>query len=459
MFEVVLKNGQLFWNESLIEGDLAINGEKIAAIGKNLRGKEEIDVAGKWVLPGAIDAHTHFSLPFAGAVSVDDFYSGSIAGAVGGVTTFIDFTAQKGEEGVLESLKRRREEADPLVGIDYSLHACIGRFSDAVREQLPLLKSEGVTSLKIFMAYGKSGLMQSDDKLLKILAACKELGILITVHAENGILIDSLLDEASKTGNLGIEALPKTRPVFSETEAIRRVADFARFTGCRVYVVHVSSGEGAWTLWKEKLNGAPVAGETCPQYLYLDDSRLTEPEGHYWACCPPIRPRIQQEQIWKCLASGQLAVVATDHCSFTRADKNSWNHDITKLPMGLPGIETFPALLLNGVHSEKISLLDAVRMISENPARIFGIYPEKGSLIPGTDADIMVYNPDCEGVINAANLHMKTDYSPYEGMVCRGCNEMTIMRGKVIFSRKNGWSGKKGGGKFLFRQAADPDFF
>jgi dihydropyrimidinase len=459
MFELVLKNGRVFWNESLIEADLAINGEKIAAIGRELRGTQEIDVAGKWILPGAVDAHTHFSLPFAGAVSADDFYSGSIAGAAGGVTTFIDFTAQHGEEGVIDSLRRRRSEADPQVGIDYSLHACIGRFSAAVREQLPLLKSEGVTSLKIFMAYGKSGLMQNDVNLLKVLTACKEQGILITVHAENGAIIDSLVDEAATAGNLGIEALPKTRPVFSETEAIRRIADFARFTGCRVYVVHVSSGEGAWTLWKEKLNGAPVAGETCPQYLYLDDSRLKEPDGHYWACCPPIRSKPQQEQIWKCLASGQLAVVATDHCPFTRADKNSWNHDITRLPMGLPGIETLPALILNGVHSEKISLPAAVKMISENPARIFGLYPEKGSLIPGTDADVMVYNPDCQGTVSAGNLHMKTDYSPYEGLACRGCNEMTILRGKVIFKRDGGWLGQKGGGKFLFRQTADSDFF
>lgn len=459
MFETVIKNGRILWEDSLIKADLAINGEKIAAIGSSLRGQNEIDVTDHWVLPGAIDAHTHFSLPFAGAVSADDFFSGSVAGAAGGVTSFIDFTAQKGEEGVIDSLKRRRSEADPLVGIDYSLHACIGRYSTAVQHQLSELVSAGVTSLKIFMAYGKSGLMQDDAGLHKVLTACRKEGILVTVHAENGVLIDSLLDAATACGKLGIEALPVTRPVFSETEAIRRIADFARFTGCKVYVVHVSTGEGAGIIGRERLNGAPLAGETCPQYLYLDDSKLVAPEGHLWACCPPIRPKQQQEMIWKALANDHIAVVATDHCPFTRADKNTWNNNITTLPMGLPGIETFPAFILNGVHSERISLGKAVKLISENPARIFGLYPEKGSLIPGTDADIMIYNPDSTGRISAANLHMRTDYSPYEGMTCRGSNAMTFLRGRLIYSQQKGWMGQKGGGRFLFRKTAEADFF
>lgn len=459
MFELVLKNGRIFWEESLIQADLAINGEKIAAIGANLKGRREIDVSGKWVLPGAIDAHTHFSLPFAGAISADDFFSGSVAGAAGGVTTFIDFTSQNGDEGVIDSLNRRRSEADPLVGIDYSLHACIGRLTPSVVEQIPQLSQAGVTSLKIFMAYGKSGLMQNDANLLKILSACQQLGILVTVHAENGVVIDSLTDAAVVAGRLGIDSLPQTRPVFTETEAIRRLADFARFTGCKVYIVHVSSGEGALLIKQERELKAPVAGETCPHYLYLDDSRLVAPLGHLWACCPPIRARQQQENIWKCLASGDIAVVATDHCPFTTKDKNTWNNNFTTLPMGLPGIETLPALILNGVHSEKLSLKNAVKAISENPARIFGLYPEKGSLIPGTDADIMIYNPDCLSEIRSLNLHMRTDYSPYEGLTCRGCNEMTLLRGKVIYSHKDGWQGEKGGGKFLKRKAADPDFF
>ncbi|OGK13649.1 MAG: dihydropyrimidinase [Candidatus Riflebacteria bacterium GWC2_50_8] len=459
MFEQVLKGGQVFWGDSLIQADLAIDGSLIAAVGRNLKGNREIDVSGRWILPGAVDVHTHFSLPFAGAVSADDFYSGSVAGACGGVTTFIDFTAQIGDEGVLDSLTRRREQADALVAIDYSLHACIGRYSEKVVEQLPLLAGQGVTSLKIFMAYGKSGLMQNDTGLLKVLTACHNNGILVTVHAENGELIDHLTDQAASANNLGIESLPATRPVFTESEAIRRIADFSKYTGCKVYVVHVSSGEGAQIIGCERQRGAHIAGETCPQYLYLDESRLSGPTGHFYGCCPPIRSLQQQKLLWQRLAANDLAVVATDHCPFTTADKNSWQNKITSLPMGLPGIETLPLLVLNGVHSEKISLQQAVKAISENPARIFGLYPRKGSLMPGTDADIMVYNPDCNHEILATGLHMRTDYSPYEGLQCRGCNEMTILRGKVIYSQQNGWQGEKGGGRFVTRHATDPEFF
>ncbi|MBU1107228.1 MAG: dihydropyrimidinase [Candidatus Riflebacteria bacterium] len=459
MFELVLKGGQVFWGDALIQADLAIDGSQIAAVGSNLKGKREIDVSARWILPGAVDAHTHFSLPFAGAVSADDFYSGSIAGACGGVTTFIDFTAQIGDEGVLDSLARRREQAEGLAAIDYSFHACIGRYSPKVVEQLPLLASHGVTSLKIFMAYGKSGLMQNDTGLLQILSSCRENGILVTVHAENGELIDHLTDQAAAANNLGIESLPMTRPVFTETEAIRRIADFSRYTGCKVYIVHVSSGEGARIIGEERQKGALITGETCPQYLYLDESRLAGANGHLWGCCPPIRSRQQQQLLWQRFACGDLAVVATDHCPFTTADKNTWENRITSLPMGLPGIETLPQLILNGVHREKISLQQAVKAISENPARIFGLYPRKGSLMPGTDADIMVYSPDCNQEISATKLHMKTDYSPYEGLQCRGCNEITILRGKVIFSRQDGWQGEKGGGQFVSRYSADADFF
>ncbi|HAE39744.1 MAG TPA: dihydropyrimidinase [Candidatus Riflebacteria bacterium] len=459
MFEQVLKGGQVFWGDTLIQADLAIEGSKIAAVGSNLKGKTELDATGRWILPGAVDVHTHFSLPFAGAISADDFYSGSVAAACGGVTTFIDFTAQTGDEGVLDSLKRRREQADPLVAVDYSLHACIGNYSAKVAEQLPLLASHGVTSLKIFMAYGKSGLMQNDKGLLNIMTACRQHGILVTVHAENGCLIDHLTDQAAEANNLGIESLPLTRPVFSETEAIRRIADFSRYTGCKVYVVHVSSGEGAQILGCERQRGAHIAGETCPQYLYLDEKSLSGPTGHFYGCCPPIRSKNQQKLLWQRLAANDLAVVATDHCPFTTSDKNSWQNKITSLPMGLPGIETLPLLVLNGVHSEKISLQQAVKAISENPARIFGLYPQKGSLMPDTDADIMVYNPDCNHEISVAALHMRTDYSPYEGLQCRGCNEMTILRGKVVYTRQNGWQGEKGGGRFVERHATDAEFF
>lgn len=455
MYNKVLKNGLVFWGDNFIKADIAINNEKIAAIGSDLNGSENIDVTGRWVLPGAIDAHTHFSLPFAGAVSADDFFTGTRAGAIGGVTTIIDFLAQQGEEGIMESFLRRLAQAQGEAVVDFSFHACIGRFSPEVEKQMPELLSKGLNSLKIFTAYGKSGLMQTDFNLLRIMKACHENGIMLTVHAENGLLIDALLENSGE--NPGIEALPLTRPVLTEVEAIRRVGWFARETGCMTYIVHTSSGDGAKAINELRQAGAPVIGETCPQYLYLDDSKLVSPDGHYFGCCPPIREKSQQKGLWQQIETGSIAVVATDHCPFTRADKDLWQGSINKLPMGLPGIETLPALILN--RNQAINQVAAIKAISENPARLFGLYPEKGSLEPGTDADIMVFDPNLEWEISNKDLHMATDYSPYEGLKVKGKNTMTMLRGKIVYCSKNGWKGDCGGGQFLPRKKADSSFF
>lgn len=458
MFDIVLKNGKVFTGNSLIDADLGIKGEKIAAVGLDLSGNKVIDVSGCWVLPGAIDAHTHFSLPFYDSVSSDDFYTGSIAGAAGGVTTFIDFTAQENGEGVISSLKRRMTESKPAA-IDYSLHACIAKFNSVVADEIKYLPEFGIRSFKIFTAYNKIGRMQDDENLLKILELCKLNDILVTVHAENGLVIDYLTDLAVKNKDTGIKALPTTRPVFTETEAIRRVCDFAKYTGCKTHIVHVSSGDGAEALKYARLGGAPVTGETCPQYLYLDNSCFDRENGHYWSCCPPIRPKGQQDNLWKTLNDGYLSMVATDHCPFTKKDKDSWGGSITTLPMGIPGTETMTSLVLNGINSGKLETITAIKSITENPAKIFGLYPEKGSLIPGTDADIMIYNPSCEQVISQKNLYTNNDYSIYEGMKIQGKNVLTILRGKIIYTEKEGWLGKTGEGKFLKRNKPDETLF
>lgn len=456
MYEKVFTNGLVFLGERLVKADIAINGEKIAAIGTELDGKTRIDVAGKWVLPGALDVHTHFSLPFAGAVSADDFFTGTRAGAIGGVTSIIDFLAQDGDEGILESFLRRLGKAQGEAAVDFSFHACIGRFSPAVEAQMPELPGKGINSLKVFTAYGKTGLMQSDFNLLRIMKSCRENGIMLSVHAENGLLIDDNLE--SRCGNLGIEALPATRPVLSEVEAIRRVGWYARETGCKTYIVHTSSGDGAEAIAGLRRDGAPIIGETCPQYLYLDDTKLAGPEGHYYSCCPPIRPLAQQANLWHQLGEGNLAVIATDHCPFNRADKDSWQGNIEKLPMGLPGIEILPALALNRFNC--LDTITAIKSISENPAKIFGLFPEKGSLQPGTDADIMIFDPDCEWQISQEKLNMANDYSPYEGLRIKGKNLLTMLRGEIIFAAaQGGWKGKKGAGRFLARKKADSSFF
>ena len=458
MFDLVIKNGFVFYGGNLVQTDLAIEGERIAAIGNSLQGKKEIDATDKWVLPGAIDCHTHFSLPFYDAVSRDDFYTGSIAGAAGGVTSFIDFPAQENGEGIISSLNRRMEEAKPAA-IDYSLHACIAKLTDQVLKEIPMLPERGIRSFKIFTAYNKIGRMQNDECLTKIMEACKKNNILVTVHAENGFLIDYLTEEATKRNDVGIKALSTTRPVFSESEAITRVCGFAKYTGCKTHIVHVSSGEGAEAVRMAKIEGAPVSAETCPQYLYLDNSAFEKPNGHYWGCCPPIREKSQQENIWDCLKTNDIAMVATDHCPFNKADKDTWKGSINTLPMGIPGIETMPELILNAVHTGRLSLETAVKSITENPARIFGLFPIKGILVPGADADIMIYNPFVKNVIHQKDLHMNNDYSVYEGLEIQGKNETTILRGKVIFDVQKGWLGEKGAGQFLKRNIPDEEFF
>ncbi len=458
MYDLVLKNGLVYIDNYFRNLDLAINGEKIACLGKDLKGKKEIDVEEKWVLPGAIDAHTHFSLPFYDSIAADDFYTGSIAGAAGGVTTFIDFTAQENKEGLISSINRRLKEAKPSA-IDYSLHACIAQFTEQVADEIKLLPELGIRSFKIFTAYNKIGRMQNDENLYRIMELCKLNDILVTVHAENGMVIDYLTNEAEKRNDLGIKSLSRTRPVFTESEAISRVCKFAKFTGCKTHIVHISSGEGAEVLAYEKANGAPVSGETCPQYLYLDDSVFDKENGHYWGCCPPVRPLGQQDRIWKCLDNGSIAMVATDHCPFNKKDKDTWGGSINKLPMGIPGIETMVPLVLNGIIEGKIDIKSAIKSISENPAKIFGLYPEKGSLLPGTDADIMVYNFYKDQVITQKNLHINNDYSVYEGLKIKGKNSMTILRGKIIYDENKGWLGKKGEGRFVKRESPNPYFF
>ena len=458
MFDKVLKNGSVFIDNKLQKLDLAINGEKIAEIGENLSGKEIFDVSGKWIMPGALDVHTHFSLPFAGAVSADDFFTGTRAGAFGGITTIIDFTAQEGDEGLIESIERRKSQAKDLAAIDYSFHPCIKNFSKGVKTDIPKLKEIGLPSLKIFMAYGKAGMMQRDPQIVEILSECKKNSVLVTTHAENGDIIDHLIDEHEKQNNLGIKFLPLTRPVYTETEAIRRLAEFSRVTDCPVYVVHVSSGEGAEAIKRERARGIKILGETGPQYLYLDNSRFNEPNGHYWSCCPPIREQQQQENIWNGLNEGHIAVTATDHCPFTQKDKDSWNGKITELPMGLPGIETLVPFTLWGVNTGKLSLEKAIKALTESPAKIFGLYPEKGSLKIGTDADILVYDPEKEVTIRSSELHMATDYSPFEGSIGKGWPVITFLKGKVIV--QNGeWFGQKGAGNFLKRKTADLELF
>ncbi len=450
MFELVIKNGTIHDGFHTWKGDIGVEDGRISSVSQSLAGRQEIDATGMWVLPGAIDVHTHMSLPFAGSVSADDFFTGTRAAALGGVTTIIDFLSQKGDEGLQASFERRQAEAEGRAVIDWSFHLCVGRFSSNVEADLDWAVQNGLTSMKLFTAYRKAGLMMSDDQLFRAFRILAAKGILPTVHAENGDVIDLLTKECVDRGAIGMDAFPSSRPVFTETEAVRRVIDLATAAGAPVYIVHLSSGDGADVVRQARMRGAAVFAETCPQYLLLDDSRFREPQAHLFSCCPPIRPKGQQEGLWQGLRDGVIHTVGTDHCPFTKQAKNTWNGDFTRLPMGLPGVETMVPLVIDRGLARGMNVNRLIRAVAVEPARLFGLYPQKGAILPGSDADLVVYDPGRTTTITSSMLHMNTDYSIYEGEQTGGWPVAVIARGELIVSHGS-FHGREGRGKRIFR--------
>lgn len=450
MYDLVFKNALMRDGRSSIAGDLAVDGEKIVAIGTGLAGRREIPVDGDWLLPGALDVHVHFSLPFAAAVSSDDYLTGTRAAAMSGVTTVIDFLSQQGDEGIKPGFERRMEMARGKAVVDYAFHACIGRFNAAVEADLPWAIENGMTSLKVFTAYRQAGLQLDDGKLFRVFRRCRELGILPTVHAENGDLIDTLMAEAAAKGTLGMAGHRHSRPAFTEVEAVQRVADIAGAAEAPVYIVHLSSGKSVERIAKARRKGVAIFAETCPQYLLLDDTTFDREDGHCFASCPPVRPPGHQEELWQGLVDGHLQVLATDHCPFPRAAKDTWGGDFRRIPMGIPGLGTLLPLMLDGFRTRGLDVDAAIRALTCNPAQFFGLYPRKGTLQPGADADLVIYSPSRPWTVSAKNHGMNVDYSPYEGRRLTGYPRMTLSRGVVVFDGET-CVGQAGCGRYLNR--------
>lgn len=451
MHDLVIKGGLVRDGFSSRPFEIAIEGERIAAIGYGLSGRREIIADGKWVLPGAIDVHTHMSLPFAGAVSADDFATGSRAAAFGGVTTLIDFMSQQPGEGLRPGIERRLAEAAGATAIDYSIHALTRRFDHRVRADLDWAREQGITSIKVFTAYRRQGMMLEDDALYFLLEAARDAGFLVTVHAESGLIIEGLIDRLAEGGHLGVGHHPRSRPVFTEVEPVARVVTLAEAARAWLYVVHLSCGSALPALTAARTRGASVFAETCPQYLWLDESAFQRPDGHCFATCPPIRPRAEQEGLVAGIVDGSVATVATDHCPFTRAAKDGWGGDFRQIPMGMPGIETLLPLTLARLAPLGDGAIDAgIRALTINPARLFGLAPRKGTIAAGADADLVIFDPARVVRIAAGRLHMATDHSPYEGFEVRGWPITTIGRGQILV--ENGeWVGQPGGGRRLHR--------
>jgi dihydropyrimidinase len=420
-------------------------------------GENVVDVAGLVVVPGGVDAHTHMQLPVGAVRSADDFASGTMAAAIGGTTTIIDYvTAYRGEDP-LAALSQWQTWAVQSV-VDYGLHMT---FTEAVGEAVVADCIErGVTSFKLYLAYPQ--LLQVDDGVvLDVLRACGRHGGLVTVHCENGGAIEALRRRALAEGRTSVVSHRETRPAVLEAEAVGRVGRLAEVAEAPAYVVHLSSAPGLAEVRAAQQRGVPLAAETCPQYLHLDASVLERPDGENYVCTPPLRDPEHREELWEGLARGWIHTVATDHCPFTVADRRRGTAgrdegfaDFTEIPGGLPGVETRMTLVWQGVRAGRITAADWVRLCAEAPARLFGLFPRKGCLRPGSDADVVVWDPGRAQSLDASALHMRVDHSPYAGQVARGWPALVLSRGRVV-ARDGAFVGEPEWGRYLARSAPD----
>jgi dihydropyrimidinase len=414
-------------------------------------GEEVVDATGCLVVPGGVDVHTHLHLPV-GAVRVsDDFWTGTVAAAMGGTTAIVDYvTAYRGEDPIA-ALATWRRWAEPAA-VDYALHMT---FTEAVPEAaVARCVDAGVTSFKLYMAY-PDRLQVDDGVIYDVMVAAGRHGGLVTVHAENGGAIEALRRRALAEGRTGVIEHARTRPAILEGEAVARAAVLAEVARVPVYIVHVSSAPALAAIRDARDRGIDVLAETCPQYLHLDASGLEGPEAPDFVCTPPLRDPWHAEELWEGLTAGTVHTVATDHCPFAQADRRAgtagvgWR-DFTEIPGGLPGIETRLALVWQGVRAGRISVGDWVRLCAEAPARTFGLWPAKGSLAVGADADVVVWDPGRRQALDAGALHMRTDHSPYAGRVAVGWPVHVVSRGRVVV-RDGAFAGEAGWGRYLAR--------
>jgi len=453
-FDLVIRNGTVVTASDVFAADVAIRGEHIVALGRDLTGKESIDASGKYVLPGAIDVHTHLDMPEGeGLSSSDDFWTGTVAAACGGTTSIIDFAIQDQGQDLEEAIHVWHAKAAGKAAVDYSFHMLICDFRDEILDQMPGIVACGITSFKLLVAY-KGVAMVDDAQFFRVIRRAKELGALVNVHCENGDVIDVLTREAVAAGKTAPIYHVLTRPPEAEAEATARVIALAEMAQAPVYIVHMTCRESLEQVRLGRRRGVHVLAETCPQYLLLSEDQCDTPDfsGAKFILSPPLRSRDNHEVLWRALSAGEFDVVATDHCSWNYVGQKDLGRDsFVNIPNGLPGIETrLPLLFSEGVSRGRLSLTRLVSVCSTNPARIFGMYPRKGTIAPGSDADLVIVDPNKKVILRNEILHQNVDYTPYEGMELLGYPVMTIRRGQVIM-RDEEFVGQKGSGVFLRR--------
>lgn len=439
MKKTIIKGGILFSSTDTVNADILVENGKIAQIGQKLEDPEAniIDAAGKYIFPGFIDPHTHLDMDTGTAHTADDFVSATKGAVSGGTTTIIDFATQDKGHSLTEALKNWHGLADNRSSCHYGFHMAITDWNETTRKELKTMKASGVTSFKLYMAY--DNLRSNDREIFEILEAVKTYGGLVSMHCENGDLVNALIAEQKRQGRMSPAAHPLSRPDFVEAEAVNRFLAIAEAAESPVYVVHLSTERGLSECLNARRRGQKVFIETCPQYLLLDDScyELEGFESAKYVFAPPARKPSDEKALWEAVSSGIVDTIGSDHCSFNmKGGKDLGKNDFSKIPNGMPGVETRPILMYTfGVCKNKMTLNQMTAQLSETPAKIFGMYPQKGALKPGSDADIVIWDPEYEGTITQKDQYQNVDYTPYEGVKTKGRAEVVLLNGETVVEK------------------------
>ena len=462
---LLIKSGTLITASETFQADILVKDGKIVEIGQSLQvpDAEPVDASNKLVLPGGVDPHTHFDLEMFDTVASDDHYTGHKAAAFGGTTTVIDFVVQE-PQSFKHSVDLWLKKAEKAA-IDYSFHMNLTHFDENVAKDIPSLVEMGITTMKVFTAY--NGRLRLDDgNIFRALRIAKENGMMVMLHAENGDVIEALIPEALAAGHTSPEWHALTRPAWGAVEAGLRVEGMASVADAPLYIVHMNAAGEVDMLRYAREHGVKVMGETCPQYLFFTIDHLRRPDGAKWVCSPPMRTEVDNARLWEGLAEGIIQTIGTDHCAFffdgtqpimyegkevAIPGKELGADDFTKIPNGLPGVgDRLPIMWTYGVRAGKMTPNQFVALNATNPAKIFGLYPRKGALLPGSDADIVIWDPEKKVKYGVAHAQHRTDYNLYEGWELVGYPEKVFLRGELIVDHEQ-WLGKRGGGQFLKR--------
>lgn len=455
MLDLIVKGGRIFTAGDTFEKDIGIKDGKISQISSSISdtSAKVVDATGKYVLPGLIDGHTHMEFPFMGTVTVDDFYHGTRAALGGGVTTIVDFISPAKGQNLLEAYDVWRGNADPKVVSDYALHSIIREASEENLQQVQEMVKRGVTSFKLFMAY-KGELMMEDGDLYETIKAITDAKAVVAIHAENGEIISKLTGELLAEGKNGAINHYNSRPEPLEYEAANRIAVIASTVGknVKLYLVHTSTGKAVDIMARYRKKGYQFYNETTPNYLIMDREVLNRDDGYRLIMSPPFRKNDQLDKLWERLAFGDISTIGSDHCVYSDEQKRRYKEEIpsfNEVPNGVPGVETIlPLMYFYGVKKGRISMQKLVEVTSANPAKLYGLYPRKGSLMPGSDADIAILDPERKVKITPELLHSNIDYSIFDGMEVVGWPHATIRRGDLVFSEGE-VTAEKGSGKYI----------